>query len=176
MIAVTGSPAITTERLTLRMPAARDWEPVAGFLTSDRVRFIGGTLTRDKAWRAFGHMVGHWVLRGYGMFIFTLRGSDEALGMAGPWYPEGWPEQEIGWSVFSEAGEGQGYAREAAEAARRHAFQNLGWKTAVSYIHPHNVRSLALAERLGAVRDEGASFPGDGPALVFRHPGSEARG
>ncbi|MGP3698349.1 GNAT family N-acetyltransferase [Rhodobacter sp. NSM] len=176
MIAVTGSPALTTERLTLRMPAARDWESVAGFLTGDRARFTGGTLTRDKAWRAFGHMVGHWVLRGYGMFFFTLRGSDEVLGMAGPWFPEGWPEPELGWTIFRDEGEGRGYAREATEAARRHAFQNLGWKTAVSYIHPHNLRSIALAERLGAVRDEAAAFPGDGPALVYRHPGPEARG
>ncbi|WP_096784489.1 GNAT family N-acetyltransferase [Rhodobacter sp. CZR27] len=175
MISVTGSPAIATERLTLRMPAARDWEAVAGYLTSDRARFTGGRLTRELAWRSFGHMVGHWVLRGYGMFFFTRRGSDEALGMAGPWFPEGWPEPELGWTVFSDAGEGQGFAREAAEAARRHAFQNLGWKTAVSYIHPDNARSIALAERLGAVRDAGAAFPGDGPTLVFRHTGPEAR-
>jgi RimJ/RimL family protein N-acetyltransferase len=53
---------------------------------------------------------------------------------------------------------------------RAHAFRDLGWTTAVSYIDPDNARSIALAERLGAVRDRGARQPVfDKPCLVYRH-------
>ena len=175
MISVTGAPALTTERLTLRMPASRDWEAFAAFMTSDRASMIGGPLTRDLAWRGFGHSVGHWVLRGYGMFFITLRGSDTAIGMTGLWFPEGWPEPELGWSMFSGDHEGKGLAFEAAEVARQYAFQKLGWKTMVSYIDPANLRSIALAERLGAVPQPDAPCPADRPCLVYRHSLPEAR-
>ncbi len=52
---------------------------------------------------------------------------------------------------------------------RRHAYEDLGWETAVSYIDPANARSIALAERLGCTRDDAADrvHPDD---LVYRHP------
>ena len=61
----------------------------------------------------------------------------------------------------------------AAEAARTHVFETLGWDTAVSYIDPQNARSIALAERLGAVRDDSAARPHPDD-LVYRHPKPEA--
>lgn len=176
MIALAGTPVLETARLVLRAPRAGDYEPFAAFLTSDRARHVGGPVTRALAWRAMGHLTGHWVHRGFGMFIFADRAApDTPLGMAGPWFPEGWPEHEIGWSVWAPAAEGRGLAHEAAQAARAHAFGALGWDTAVSYIDPGNARSIALAERLGAVRDAGAAYPDpDKPCLVYRHSAPEA--
>ncbi|MEL7026999.1 MAG: GNAT family N-acetyltransferase, partial [Pseudomonadota bacterium] len=52
-------------------------------------------------------------------------------------------------------------------------FTELGLSTLVSYIDPENARSIALAERLGAVRDDEAEKPEDNP-LVYRHPTPEA--
>jgi RimJ/RimL family protein N-acetyltransferase len=93
--------------------------------------------------------------------------------MAGPWYPADWSEPELGWTLWSAAHEGKGYAHEAAVAARAHAYSVLGWTTAVSYIDPDNARSIALAERLGATLDPDAAHhnPAD---LVYRHPAPEA--
>ena len=174
MIAVSGAPVLSTDRLVLRVPTLADFEPVAAYYASARAAHTGGSLPRDKAWRAFGHMVGHWLLRGYGMFFFAPHGAGPALGMTGPWFPEGRPERELGWVVFSAEAEGRGYAREAAEAARAHAFDTLGWSTAVSYIHPDNARSIALALRLGAVLDPEAAVPEDMTAQVYRHPRGRA--
>lgn len=169
------TPVLQTERLTLRAPQLGDWEPLAEFLTSDRAQYVGGPLARDRAWRGFGHLVGHWVLRGYGMFFVTLTGTRTAIGMAGPWFPEGWPEQEIGWTMFTPESEGKGYAHEATVAARAYAFGDLGWKTAVSYINPGNLRSITLARRLGARLDpEAATVPGE-PMVVYRHAKPEDR-
>ena len=49
----------------------------------------------------------------------------------------------------------------------------LGGPALVSYIHPRNARSIALAERLGAARAPGAAPPAfevDVGTLVYRHP------
>ena len=110
-----------------------------------------------------------WVARGYGSFVITLKGSDTAVGLTGPWHPIEWPEREIGWTLWTDEAEGRGIAFEAASAARDHAFRDLGWDTAVSYIDVGNARSIALAERLGARLDPDAAFPGDPPCLVYRH-------
>ena len=89
-----------------------------------------------------------------------------------------WVEPEFGWSAWSPETEGKGIVREAAAAARDWAWDNLGWTTAVSYIDQDNARSIALAERLGAVHDPDGAHPDlDGweGTLVFRHtPGVSA--
>ena len=59
---------------------------------------------------------------------------------------------------------------EAARAVIAHAFRDLKWSTAVSYIDPNNTRSTALAERLGARPDPQAAYPGEPPIVVWRHP------
>ena len=177
MIALSPTPVLETDRLTLRAPQGTDWPHWRNFHHSDRARFIGGGPDRQPgdSWRAFGHIIGHWAMRGFGMFVFTFKGDDTPLGLTGPWFPEGWPERELGWTVWSEAAEGRGLVSEAASAARRHAFGTLGWDTAVSYIDPDNTRSIALAERLGATLDRSARQPAwDKPCLVYRHPAEDA--
>lgn len=171
-----GTPVLETERLTLRAPGPQDWEAWCAFVLSDRARFVRAPeMTEALAWRAMGHLVGHWALRGFGSFVYCLKGSDRALGHAGPWFPVGWPEREIGWTVWDAAAEGHGFAHEAARATIDHAFGPLGWDTAVSYIDPENARSIALAGRLGA-RHDPATVPNQPGLLVYRHaPPGEAR-
>ena len=167
------TPVLETERLVLRAPGKGDWEPFRDFILSDRAEFVRtADIDVAKAWRAYGHIVGMWVLRGFGSFVYCLKGSDAPLGHAGPWYPEGWPEREIGWTVWRADAEGRGYAREAARATIDHVFRDLGWETAVSYIDPGNTRSIRLAERLGALLDPSAPAPefDDAATLVYRHP------
>ncbi|RMH39150.1 MAG: N-acetyltransferase [Alphaproteobacteria bacterium] len=163
-------PDIETERLVLRPPSLDDWPGFAAFVASPRSVHVGGPKPEDQAWRAFGHVVGHWVLRDFGAYVVCLKGSSRAIGLVGPWAPVGWPEPEIAWSLWDSAYEGQGIACEAARAARDHAFRTLGWTTAVSYIQPENVRSIRLAERLGARLDDAAPRPDGERCLVYRHP------
>ncbi len=172
MIALTGIPVIETERLVLRGPEPRDCDGFCAFMTSERSRYAGGVLDRPAAWRAFGVELGHWPLRGCGMWAVTMKGVDTCLGLVGCWYPDGKPERELGWILWEYA-EGKGVAFEAAAASRDYAYRELGWDTAVSYIAPENARSIALAERLGAVRDDDADRPSP-EDLVYRHPAPEA--
>ncbi|MFI0395548.1 GNAT family N-acetyltransferase [Paracoccus jiaweipingae] len=180
MIALSNTPVLETERLILRAPQGADWPYFRDFMPTERARFIsGGTPAEGKHWRAFGHMIGHWAMRGYGMFVFCEKGSDVPLGATGPWNPAEWPEPEIGWNLWSPAAEGKGYAAEAARAAIRHVFDDLGWDTAVSFIDLRNSRSIALAERLGALRDDAAAVPPadaeGGTIRAWRHPKGSAQ-
>lgn len=172
--ALAGVPVVETERLLLRAPQACDVDAYIAAHDDPRAQWMGGNSGRDAAWRTFAVVAGHWALRGFGLWAVTERGRDNILGTVGCWFPEGWPEREIGWFVFPQA-EGRGIAREAALAARAFAYRTLGWTTAVSYIHPDNARSVALAERLGARRDDAAARPKpELGTIVFRHPAPEA--
>ncbi|MEM9735820.1 MAG: GNAT family N-acetyltransferase [Pseudomonadota bacterium] len=169
------APVIETERLTLRGPDARDEAAYLAFFTSDAARFIGGgqRTKRWKAWEYFALDIGHWQIRGFGMWAVCWKGSARALGLVGGFRPEGYPENELAWFLFDEA-QGQGVAQEAAIAARNFLYRTLKWRTLVSYIDPANTASIRLAERLGAVLDPAAPKPVDDNPLVYRHPAPEA--
>lgn len=167
------TPVQETERLILRAPRASDFDAFAPFVMSDRARFIGGGADKDigHAWRVLAILSGHWHLRGFGTFVAEARNTGEPVGSMGPWFPGDWPEQELGWTIWTEDAEGQGFAFEAMSAIRRHAYADLGWSTAVSYIDVNNPRSEALAMRLGCVIDPDAQFVRpEEPVRVWRHP------
>jgi RimJ/RimL family protein N-acetyltransferase len=173
-LAFADPPRLETARLILRPPCAADAETEIAFLGSDRAAGIGGPFHRMQAFRSVAGLIGHWALRGYGFFALEEKATGRYVGRVGPWFPEGWPEPEIGWSVVGEA-EGKGYAHEAALAARAWVYGTLGWRTAVSLVSPDNDRSAALARRMGCEKDGTWTHPLDGwQADVWRHPGPEA--
>ncbi|ARO13461.1 acetyltransferase, GNAT family protein [Ketogulonicigenium robustum] len=170
------APTLTTERLSLRRPDARDWPAFRDFMLSPRASFFGID-TEAKAFRQFAAELGHWDIYGHGMWTVTLQGTDAAIGLVGPWTPPDWPENEIGWMIYPASAEGKGYAFEAARAAIAHAYGVLHWDTVVSYVAPDNIRSAKLAEKLGAVIDDKAAPPASCKGyLVFRHPRPQTKG
>ena len=158
---------LTTERLTLRKPIEADYPGYAALMASERAAYIGGQVTGARGWLVFAGEIGHWDMRGYGMFSVVLRDTNETVGLIGPFFPPQWPEREVGWLLWPEA-EGKGIAQEAASAVFSHVINDLGWDTVVSYIDPANSRSISLAERLGATRDDACERP-DKDCLVYRH-------
>ena len=168
--ALTGTPVLETGRLILRAPVAADFDSFAAFAASDRAAYVGGPNSRALAWRRFCGMTGHWVHRGFGLFVFCDGTTGTPLGTAGPWYPEGWPEPEIAWTVWSPQAEGCGYAFEAATATRAFAYDILGWPTAISMISPRNTRSEALARRMGCTADGTFHHEQFGENTLWRHP------
>ena len=165
-------PTLRTERLTLRAPSLADFEPLAAFYAGPRAAFVGGPLTRERAWRVLAQEAGHWHLRGFGRWTVTETATGTPLGLVGLWHPEGFPERELGWDLF-DGHEGRGYATEAARAARDHAYGALGWTTLISLVAEGNDASAAVARRLGAVPDGAFVHEVFGPARVFRHPAPE---
>lgn len=165
-------PTLETERLLLRAPEMRDFEPVAAFFATERSRFVGGPRDRFATWRAFAATLGQWHLKGWGMWAVVIRESGRFAGMVGCHDPEGWLAPEIGWMIMDPEAEGRGYAFEAALAARAQAYGPFGWREAFSVIDLENHRSIALARRLGCALDREAEWEGE-PVGIWRHPGPE---
>ena len=133
-------PEIDTERLRLRLPSEADFKAEVTFYDSDRSDGVGGRRAPDQVWRHLAAMIGHWVLRGYGLWAIEEKATGVYCGRVGLYCPDGWPEPEIGWTLMAHA-EGRGIAYEAALAARDYAYGTLGWTTAISLIGPGNTRS-----------------------------------
>jgi RimJ/RimL family protein N-acetyltransferase len=99
--------------------------------------------------------------------MVDLRITGECVGQVGINHGPLFPEKELGWQLY-EGREGRGYATEAAMALRDWAMHTLRLDNLVSYVHPENHRSVAVAERLGATLDPDA-LRQDPDDLVYRH-------
>lgn len=161
-------PVLETKRLILRGPTPEAYPSFKSTFTSYRARFMGGPLNDYETWMLYAAEIGHWQIRGYGMWVIYDRDSGKTLGMAGGWKPAKWPEAELAWIIWPEVA-GHGYALEATHAVRDYLYAEMNWDTAVSYIDPKNLDSIRLAERLGAVKDPQAATV-DGHDIVYRHP------
>ena len=143
--------AMETERLVLRMFRESDTDAYAEMVGDPEVmRFLGGgqPVPRAEAWRNMAMVLGHWHLRGYGMWAVEEQASGELVGRVGCWRPEGWPGLEVGWTLRRRFW-GRGYATEAARASVAYAFEALDQTRVISLIAPENVNSIRVAERLG---------------------------
>ena len=160
---------LQTDRLTLRMLCEADLDGYAEMFADPEVmRYIGDGTTGDRAaaWRNLATMVGHWTLRGYGLWAAEERATGRFVGRLGFWNPEGWPGFEIGWMLRRSCW-GRGFATEGARAALYVAFTQLQQPQVISLIHPDNAASIRVAQRLGE-RLHGQTEIHGKPALIFR--------
>jgi RimJ/RimL family protein N-acetyltransferase len=165
-------PVLETERLRLRAPSEVDFDAEVTFFASDRSKGVGGPLPRELVWRKLASTLGHWMIRGYGQWAVEEKSSGAYCDRVGLYYPEGWPEPEVSWTLMDHA-EGRGIAYEAATHARAYAFDTLGWTTTVSLMDEDNTRSHLLAKRLGAVWESSYTHPQYGTMHTYRHPSPE---
>jgi RimJ/RimL family protein N-acetyltransferase len=142
---------VETQRLLLRQFREQDFEPYLRIVTNPDVhRAIhrADAPTPDDTWRSMAMLAGVWTIRGYGYWAAELKATGELIGRVGVWYPPFYPEIEAGWLIAREHW-GSGYATEAGAEALRQAFATLGVDHVSSLIHPDNVASRRVAEKLG---------------------------
>jgi RimJ/RimL family protein N-acetyltransferase len=142
---------LETERLRLRMFCQDDLDAYATICADPEVmRYLGEgkALTRSEAWRQMAMILGHWSLRGFGLWAVEERASGALVGRIGFFQPEGWPGFELGWMLRRESW-GKGYATEGTRRALAHAFTEMGRDHLISLIRPANQASIRVAERLG---------------------------
>lgn len=132
MRSANGPAVITTARLELFRPQAGDLEGLFQILARPETRRFLGPTDASKA-DSFSRLLrnaGSWSLYGYGVFIVRLKGQQGILGSCGVFHSYrgfGAGTEDMGMNDVPEAGWivnpdhwGQGYAREAMDAA-------LGW-------------------------------------------------
>lgn len=150
---------LETARLILRPPRLEDFDAwAASTADPEGMKFLGGPQPRPTAWRAFAGMAGSWALLGFGMFSVLEKRTGRWVGRVGPIQPEGWPGPEVGWAVITEV-QGTGIAFEAAVASVDFVFDQLGWTEVIHCVDDVNLRSAALAQRLGSERLRRATLP-----------------
>jgi RimJ/RimL family protein N-acetyltransferase len=165
-------PVLTTARLTLRPPREADFAAMLAFNDSPRAGFVGGGRDRQWVWRGLLANIGLWALRGYGFFSVDTKAGD-FVGRVGVIFHDGWDEPELAWHLY-DGFEGQGYAHEAALAARADYHARISGQPPISYIDVTNTRSEALALHLGATRERTVTDP-EGDYHVYRHPNPGGR-
>ncbi len=163
-------PSLETERLILRAPEAGDAAVHAAFYADAQGSGnYGGPLRPDQAWRRMAENVGHWHLRGFGLWMIQPKAGGDAVGGCGLWHPEGWPSHELTWWLMP-AARGTGFATEASLAAIAWGYRALGWPDVETHMRDENLPARRLAERLGGVKVRRDIFP-DGVARdVYRLP------
>ncbi|WP_170342733.1 GNAT family N-acetyltransferase [Ruegeria arenilitoris] len=161
-------PTLETERLILRAPHLDDLPAMTAFYATERSHMVGGPRDAAGCWNGLANRLGHWALRGYGLWHLTEKSSGSFVGWTGMIYVPGWDEPELGWTLMEQA-EGKGLGFEAAQAARDHAARHQGLNGVISYIAHANDRSRALAERLGATYEREGEVLGKS-AQIWRHP------
>jgi len=146
-------PTLTTDRLRLRAFQASDLDTYAAMQADPEVmRYLvtGRTSTRTEVWHTMASSLGGWGLRGYGMWACEKIDGETFIGSVGTFQPLDWPEPEISYSLDRPFWR-QGFATEAARAARDWLFEHFPLPRVASFIRPNNHASKRVVERLGAV-------------------------
>lgn len=149
-------PELRSRRLLLRGWRPNDTEALARIYGDPvTMRYIGdgATMPPDRAWHGLASLLGHWALRGYGMWAVTDRATGDLVGRTGLYHPEGWPGIELGW-VIDRSRWGEGIATEAARLAAAWTWETLDTDRLIHLIRPDNQASIRVAEKLGAVFQE----------------------
>jgi RimJ/RimL family protein N-acetyltransferase len=104
---------------------------------------------------------------GFGLWVIARRETGEFVGDCGltPQEVEGTVDVEVGYHVRADL-QGSGYATEAAAACRDHARDALGVKRLIAIIHPDNVPSQRVAEKIGLAYERDATY-GTGPVRIY---------
>src|SRR5919198_1241438 len=127
-------PSLTTERLLLRGFEELDLDEYAAMMADvDVTRYLADSrpLSRSEAWRQMAMILGHWKLRGFGIWAVEERSTGALVGRIGCFEPEGWPGCELAYTLAKQFW-GRGYATEGARAALRYAFHELGREHVIS--------------------------------------------
>jgi RimJ/RimL family protein N-acetyltransferase len=148
-------PTVATDRLRLRGFQASDLDAYAMMRANPEVTRYLGTgrpSTPIEVWRMMATFLGQWALRGYGVWACEKIDGGAFIGSVGIFHPLDWPEPEIIYSLDRPYW-GQGFATEAARAARDWLFEHFPLPRAASFIRPENRASKRVAQKLGAVRE-----------------------
>ena len=137
-------PELSTDRLILRAFVASDFEAYASIMADPAVTQILGEglpLTRVDSWRQLAMILGHWTLRGFGLWAVEHRANGRLLGRIGCHEPEGFPAFEVGTRSRVRRGETAMHAKERQRRCNSHERLCTGARSPASFGPPTQPRS-----------------------------------
>jgi RimJ/RimL family protein N-acetyltransferase len=155
-------PTITTSRLALRPFTERDVEPLHTILGAEGIlRYFPQTdpPSRERVERLIAGQLKHWQEWGYGWWAVEPRPGNELAGWAGLQYLPDTDEVEVGY-LLGKSYWGRGLATEAAGASLGYGFARLEVQEIVGIVHPENVASQRVLEKIGMRFVERAEYFG----------------
>jgi RimJ/RimL family protein N-acetyltransferase len=158
---------LETSRLILRPFQDDDIERLAELMANrDFMRFSLGPYTREQTETVLKKFLS-WNNAGLpSPFAVVLRENDLVLGYCGfLHHAEAPAEVEIGYRL-DPAYWNRGLITEAARTVRDHAFVDLKLPRVISLIHPENIPSRRVAEKIGMMPEKEFTFRGF-PTTVF---------
>jgi RimJ/RimL family protein N-acetyltransferase len=153
--------SLAGDGVVLRQWTPGDFDFYASYMGTDSTaRYHGGAIDRQKAWRHLASVIGHWTLRGFGIYAVESLVESRLQGMVGLWEPHGWPCREFVYGFTAEA-----YAAKralgAVKIALDHVKKCFPGEAVQGFIHPQNSPALGLARTIGA------RLQGEVPLLEF---------
>lgn len=163
-------PTLNTDRLILRAPNADDYDTYKDFYRDEVAsRAYGGPLSDFLAWKKLAADLGHWHLKGFGMWSVEEKQTGHMVGGCGLVWPEAYPRSELTWWIIPSARR-KGYASEASQSVIQFAYQTLNWDSVETHMNDENHAARNLVLKLGATMTERASFPDGNDRNIYKFP------
>jgi RimJ/RimL family protein N-acetyltransferase len=169
---------LETERLLLRVPDESDVDAWADMYAQPAVERWLTPRSREQVFDYIREIHERHAADGFGVLAAERKEDGRVIGRAGMlvWDERGWMpttlrdsgahgQVEIGWVLHPDVW-GRGYATEASVVCRDHVLAQIRPRV-IALIVPDNVRSIAVAERLGLAYESDVLLKGEKPARVY---------
>ena len=162
---------IETSRLILRRFTPEDAADNYRIYTDpENMRFMGRRpdSVEFERYHIRKHIADYYDRHGFGLWALVLKEDGRLIGRCGLLYQqvEGTREAEVSYLVDRHY-RGRGLATEAARAAVKLGFGRYGFPRIVALIHPENVASARVAEKLGMKHERDVSFKEFGAVALY---------
>lgn len=147
-------PTMLTARLVLRPFTNDDLDPLVTLLHgSDVLRYFPDTTppTYAQVQRMLNRIQQHWADHGFGLWAVTSAATRALIGRCGIAVIPDTGEVEFD-VLFGADFWGQGFATEAGQACLRYAVAHIHAHEIVGIVHPDNLASQRVLEKLGLIR------------------------
>jgi ribosomal-protein-alanine N-acetyltransferase len=142
---------LETPRLILRPFREEDVDLLSGLMANQYfMRFSLGVYTREQTIGFLEKLLVWQNANKPSLFAAVLRRNEMLLGYCGFYHQhiDDVDEIEVGYRMHPDYWN-QGLATEAAHVVRDHAFRDLKLSRVISLIHPENIPSQRVAEKIG---------------------------
>lgn len=151
---------IETDRLILRRFTLDDLDAFS-LINADPVgmRYIGSGVpqSKEQTRERLAAILNHWRCHGFGLLAVVYKDNSAMIGFCGLQFLDNTDEIEVGYRL-ARSYWGRGIATEAAAASLMYGFCELRLDRIVAVVHPDNLASQRLLEKIGLRYEKEAHY------------------